>query len=161
MVICTCHLPVPAMSYLVSIICFGTCPESTCPGDLPVSAYSWVSWKEHVDTLLDPTRAAAMGPNAFAPFGVPALLGQLVSKPAVPIEWSSLLAAPACCTRHTICNLMLTPIYLQPSTSPARDFVFTADNLPALYLMRLLLTNRYGVQVIPFLAHLLVHGINY
>ena len=37
------------------------------------------------------------------------------------------------------------PNLINPSTSAIKAFVFTSDNLPCIYLMRLLLTNRKNI----------------
>jgi len=36
-----------------------------------------VRWKDHVDALLDPQQISNMGPNAFMPFGLANLMGQV------------------------------------------------------------------------------------
>ena len=41
------------------------------------SHYRWVRWKEHVEALLDPQSIANMGPNAFMPFGLANVMGQV------------------------------------------------------------------------------------
>ncbi len=55
-------------------------------------ACSWVPWKEHVDALLDPQSIASMGPNAFMPFGLANLMGQV----CVPFGRINLVVQGAC-----------------------------------------------------------------
>ena len=77
----------------------------------------WVSWQEHLKLLSDFTRLS-MTPGAFIPFGFQSLIGSSTN----------------------------TGGSSGPGGS-ARAFILTADTLPAIYLLRMLLTARSNILV--------------
>lgn len=72
----------------------------------------WVWWTEHAKLLLQPERMAAIGPNAFAPFGAANLLGQVCMVAGLPspnlcLQCYQRSASGSGCCKHGLMRMLV------------------------------------------------------